>query len=287
MADDGLEEQDGGEAAGVDEERGPDGGCEAFVELGVEAGLEGVGGAGGEGEEDEEQGHGRGSWEWLEVLGEEGGDGGEELELGGGGEEVAFAREEFGLVRDVEAGEELVEGVGVRDGDDGVLGAVEDEGGRELGGGAGVPGRDEAAGDVDDGADGEGGVGAEGERHEGAEGDADEGDAGGVDRGIGGDEGDGLAGGFEPERDVDAVGELVGLGAEVAGGFEVVDGEEGEVEVPGEGREALEPEAGVAAGAVEDEEGGELGRAGWDKGFEGDGVAVRGEAGLHGDWDAG
>ncbi len=82
---------------------------------------------------------------------------------------------------------------------------------------------------------------------------------------------------------MDVVGELVGLGAEVAGGFEVVDGEEGEVEVLGEGGDALEPEAGVAAGAVEDEQGGEWGGAGGDVGFEGDRAIVRGEAGVHGD----
>ncbi len=179
----------------------------------------------------------------------------------GSGEEVAFVGEDVGLVRNVEAGEQGVEVAGMVDGDDGVAFAVEDEGGGKGAGGVFEPGWDEAAGDVDDGADGECGVGAEGERHEGAERDADEGDAVAIDGGIGGDESDGLAGGFEPERDVDAVGELVRLGAEVAGGFEVVDGEESEMERLGEGRDAFHPETGVAARAVEEEQGGQRGRA--------------------------
>ncbi len=57
MAQDELQQQDAGEAAGVDEEGRPDGGGETFVELGVETGLKGIGGAGGEREEEKEPGH--------------------------------------------------------------------------------------------------------------------------------------------------------------------------------------------------------------------------------------
>ena len=121
-----------------------------------------------------------------EMAGEEVGDVAEDAELGGGGEPVAFVGEEVGGVGDVEAGEEGVELVGVGDGDDGVGIAVEDEGGREGGGGGAVVGGGEAAGDLDDGAEGRGrGEGGVGEGEEGAERDAERGRCG---RGRGGGE---------------------------------------------------------------------------------------------------
>ena len=66
---------------------------------------------------------------------------------------MAFMGEGVELVRDAETGEERGEVEGVGDGDDVVGDAVEDEGGWEVRGGLGVPGRDEAAGDVDDAAE--------------------------------------------------------------------------------------------------------------------------------------
>ena len=115
---------------------------------------------------------------------------------------MTFVWEDFGAVGYVELGEVVVELVGVGGGDDVVGGAVEDEGGREAGGGLGGVGLDEAAGDVDEGAEagllrgvGRGGeLGGESEGEEGAEGDAGEDDAGWVDVGAGGGEADGFVG---------------------------------------------------------------------------------------------
>lgn len=72
--------------------------------------------------------------------------------LGGEGEPMAFVGEDFQLVRDVEAGEERIEGVAERHGNDGVATTVQDEGWREGGGRGGFPGRNEASGEIDDAA---------------------------------------------------------------------------------------------------------------------------------------
>lgn len=137
------------------------------------------------------------------MLGEEKGGGAEDGLLGGGGEPVAFAGEEVGLVGDAGGGEGLVEFVGFGDGDDRVSFAVEDEGRGECRGeGGGGVGAGEAAGDFYDGAELAGlgcwRLGGEGDGEEGAEGDAEEGDAVGVDGGLGGDVGEGVGDGFEP-----------------------------------------------------------------------------------------
>jgi hypothetical protein len=90
-------------------------------------------------------------------------------ELGRGVEPVPLVGEEMGFVRDGEASEELVELLGVGDGNYGVGGAVQDESGRESGCGSDGVWVGEAAGDLDDGADAGGRVGRERKREECAE----------------------------------------------------------------------------------------------------------------------
>ena len=95
--------------------------------------------------------------------------------------------------------------------------------------------------------------------------------------------GEGVAGGLEPEGDVRSVGELGGGGVAVAGGVEVVDGEEGEVEAAHERRDTVEPEAGVASGAMEDEDGGMRAGCVREGRVKADRSGVAGEGELHGD----
>ncbi len=208
------------------------------------------------------------------LAAKEGSDRAEDAELGGRGKPVAFAGEEELLVGDAEGGEPGLKRVGEGDGDYCVGVAVNDEGGWEAGAGLGVVGRDEAAGDIDDGADAGVGFGAEGEREEGAQRNADEGDAARVDDGLGADVGDGVADGREPERDVDAVGEHGGRGSVGPGAVEVVDGVDEDAE-PGEhGRDAVEPEADAAARAMQEDNGGvRTGRGGLGD-VEADGLAA-------------
>lgn len=118
----------------------------------------------------------------------------------------------------------------------------------------------EAAGDLDDGADVFGGGG--GEREEGSEGDAEEGDAVGVDAGAGGDVGDGVGDGLEPEGDVVAIVDDGGVGEAGSGAVEVVDGVAGDADAGEHGAELFEPEAYVAAGSMDEEDGGEGAGAG-------------------------
>lgn len=198
---------------------------------------------------------------------------------------MAFAGEELHLVGNVEAGEQIIERVGMGDGDDGVLLAVEDEGRREDGGGGGGVGRGEPAGDLDDGADampvGEGGVG---ESQECSEGDAEQGDTARIDGGPGRDVGESVGDGVEPERDVEAVEDGCGVGAFGPGAIEVVDGVEGDAEAGEQWSEAIEPEGDVASGSVKQEDGGEwtgaIGFALVDA--DGDPAAQERLCGLHG-----
>ena len=170
------------------------------------------------------------------MFAEEGGEFEEDGALGCRGEPVVFAGEDVELVLDVEAGQELVEVVGVVDGNDGVLLAVEDLGGREVRCGFGDVGFDEAAGEVDEAADfaaggggfGGGALGGEAEGKEAAEGYADERDACGVDPGAGGDDFEGGFEGVDPEGDVDAVDDGFVVGADSVGAVEVMWSAEGE-----------------------------------------------------------
>jgi hypothetical protein len=122
---------------------------------------------------------------------------------------------------------------------------VEDEGGWKGGGGLGAVGFDEAAGQLDDGADavalwrvGRGGAGGgETEGEEAAERDAEEGDARGIDGGLGGDVVEGVVYGGEPLGDVDAVGDAGEVGAGGGGAVEVVGSEEGDADSGEERRE--------------------------------------------------
>ena len=301
LADEELDEQEGGQTGGVDRKRGPERLAELFVELGVEAGLEGIGDTGRERYEKKQEGHGLdlqartvdasaltrwtelrgGSGNAAELSAEEGGDRAEDAQLGRRGKPVAFAGEEELLVGDAECGEPRLERMGEGDGDDGVGVAVNDEGGREAGSGLGIVRGDEAAGDVDEGADAGAGFSAEGEREKGAERDADEGDAAGVDVGLGADVGEGVADRGEPEWDVNAVGEHGGRGSVGSSAVEVVDGEDEDAE-PGEhGRDAVEPEADVAAGAVQQDDGGVRAGGGGPGDVEADGFAAA-EEGFHG-----
>ena len=218
----------------------------------------------------------------AELAAEEGSDRAEDAELRGAGEPMAFAGEEELLVGDAEGGEPGLEGVGEGNGDDGVGFAVNDERGWEAGRGLGFIGRNEASGDVDDGADAGVGLGAEGEREEGAERDADEGDAAWGDGGLGADVGDRVADGGEPEWDVDAVGEHGGRGSVGSGAIKVVDSVDEDAE-PGEhGRDAVEPEADAASGAMQEDDGGvRAGRGGLGE-VQADGLAAADE-GFHGD----
>lgn len=159
-------------------------------------------------------------------------------------------------MRDAEGGEPRPERVGERDGDDRVGVAVDDEGGRETQVCLGLVRWNEAAGDVDDGADAGVRRGAEGEREEGAKRDADQGDAARVDAGLGTDVGECVADGGEPEWDMDAVGEHGGRGSVGSGAIKIVDGVDENAE-PGEhGCDAVQPEADAAARAVQEDDGG-------------------------------
>lgn len=222
-----------------------------------------------------------------EVLGEEDGGVAQDGGLGRGGEPVAFAGEEVGLVGDAGEGEGAVELMGFGNGDDGVGFSVEEEGGREeWGEGGGGVGAGEAAGDFDDdpyiARGGCGGLGGEGDGKEGSERDAEKGDAGGVYGGLGGDVREGVGAGFEPEGDVVAVEDGLGVGAGGTGALKILGREDGDASKGDEGGDAVEPEADVASGAVEEEDGGELGGGGgWGDSVKADGFAA-GEEGLHG-----
>jgi hypothetical protein len=210
---------------------------------------------------------------------------GEDAELGGLGEPVGFAAEEVHVVGDVQLGQFGVELVGVGDGDDGVGVAVQDEGGWKLGGGVGVVGRDKAAGDFDDGFDrGRVGQGGESEREKAAERDAYERDAAGVDSGACGDVDEGVADGGEPERDVEAIGERLQVGSNGAGAVEIVYRVDGDAEAGDDGGELVEPIVGVAAGTVQQQEGGVGGRGMRFKGVKADMFTAYREGGLHGRW---
>ena len=180
------------------------------------------------------------------MTAEELGYGGENAELCCGGEPVAFAGEELHLVGHGETVEEGVQFCGLHDGDDGVLVAVEDECGREGGGGLGGVGLGEAAGDLDDGFDVFGGGGC-GEGQEGSQRDAEEGDAVGIDAGPGGDVSEGVRDGGEPERDVVAVAKGSGVGPCGSGAIEVMHGVTGDAEAGELGSEPVEPEGVVSA----------------------------------------
>lgn len=79
-----------------------------------------------------------------------------------------------------------------------------------------------------------------------------------------------------------AVEDGLGVGAGGAGALEVAGGEDVEAGEGDEGGDAVEPEADVAAGAVEEEDGGEgFGGRGWGDGVEADGFDA-GKEGLHG-----
>lgn len=157
---------------------------------------------------------------------------------------MAFAGEEFDPVEDVEAGEQATERVGLGDGDDDVLLAMEDEGRWEGCGSGGGVGCGETAGDLDDGANAvpvrEGGVG---ECEKGSERDAKQGDAARMDHGTRGEGRDGVGDGIEPERDVMAIEDRHGVGTVGPGAVEVVDGVESDAETGDERGEAVEQKA--------------------------------------------
>lgn len=201
------------------------------------------------------------------------GDGEQDAELGRGSEPVAFTGEELRLVGDMEAIEKGCEFAGLADRDDGVGHAVEDEGGRKAGGGRGGEGLGHATGDLDDGANAIV-YGGAGEGEEGAERDADEGDAIRVNGGVGDDVSEGVADGVKPLREVDAVEDGVGVGADGFGAVEVVGCEKGDAEALEVRCEAVQPEADVSAGAVQEKDGGDGTGAGRANAVEADGSST-------------
>lgn len=86
-------------------------------------------------------------------MGEEYEYGGEDAGLRGGGEPVTFAWEDLKLMWNAEASKEGVQGVGVRDRNDGIGVTVKDEGRGKVASRHGVERGSETAGDVDDAAD--------------------------------------------------------------------------------------------------------------------------------------
>ena len=178
------------------------------------------------------------------------------MELGEFVEEMPLFRVDVGLVCDFEFGEAGVQFFGVADGDIGVDAAVKDDSGRESEGGAGSVGFGETAREFDDGADVGCRVGREREREEGAEREAEQRNAVGVDVGASADVGEAIGDGGEPCRKVIAIDDVVVLGVNGVRAVEVVDDVEGDVAACYKRRDAIGPEGGVAAGAVEQEDGG-------------------------------
>ena len=222
------------------------------------------------------------------MTGQKGGDRGQQPGLCGERKPVAFARKKLEAVGHVEAGEQGVERGGIARGNDRVGRAVKDEGRRKGGGGLRGERLDKAARNVDQAArHGRGTLRGEGKRQERAERDADERDALWVDRRAGGNVVECVGEGFQPEPGIGGVGQGGGVGACGTGTVEIVNGEEGDAEPGDEGSNAVEPEAGVAAGPVKQEDGrGGRGPGGLGDG-ETDGAASAEKgfgAGLHGYW---
>ncbi len=99
----------------------------------------------------------RGGFQSAQFATEKGGNCGEDAQLGGSGEPMAFTGKKELLVGDAQEGQAGFQGVGEGDWDDGVGFAMDDERRWEAGGGLCFVGGDEASGDVDDGADAWGG----------------------------------------------------------------------------------------------------------------------------------
>ena len=194
---------------------------------------------------------------------------------------MALAGKQKLLVRNLQGGQPRPERVSESDRDDGVGVAVNDEGGWKAGVGLGVVRGYKAARDVDDGTDSGVWLGPESEREEGAQRDAYQGDAARINARLRADVGESIADGGQPEWNVGAVRKHGGSGSVGSGAVEVVDSID-EHTKPGEhGRDAVEPEADTAAGAVQEDDGGVRSGRGGPGDMQADGFAAA-EEGFHG-----
>ena len=185
---------------------------------------------------------------------QEAGDSEQETGNGGCGKPVALTGEDLGPVRYVQSGELSRERLRVSGRDDRILCAVHDEGGREVFCRLRGVRLDEAAGDLDDGADSvacgqipmRGELGCEAQRQIGAQGDAREHDTFGVNAWTRGHKADGLIDGSDPFWGMDAVGNRCQIGADGTGAVKVVRRIQGDSRFVEVGREPGGPKIEVA-----------------------------------------